>query len=165
MALKCSWHPSPPTRPESVREGDSTAESPLVRFMKGATSMQCLRIPPKLGKRWENGPWRDLGTEEGSQQEQLFWFHHVSPTSSGWMLSLRSNQPSPVTLQANGAEAGTWNIPQFRQTKETDLGVGRKGGESFQLRFDSFPSSKCLHLFLWLDFFLFLTPKIFCTRV
>ena len=48
--------PSLPTRPESVRKGDPMAGSPLVRLMKGATSMQCLCIPPELGRRWEMVP-------------------------------------------------------------------------------------------------------------
>ena len=137
---------SPPIRPERVREGDPMAGSPLVRLMKGATSTQCLCIPPKLGRRWENGPWRDLGTEEGRQQEQLFWLImcHPHPRAGYCLWGQTSHPQSPCNQMELKQPPGTSRNSD--KQKKQDLGVGREGGESLIL-------FQVQNAYLWLDLF------------
>ena len=140
MALKCAWHPfsSHQTRKSKRRWphgwipfGQANERSNLY-----AVSMHSSQIGKEVRKWSLEGP----GNRGRQATGAIVLAHHVSPKSAGWILSLRSNQPSPVTLQPNGAEAATWNIPQFRQTKETRP-RGWKRGRRIT---DSFPGSKCL---------------------
>ena len=76
--------------------------------------------------------------------------------------TVRSNQPSPVTLQPNGAEAGTWNIPQFRQTKETRPRGWKRGRRIISAGCWFFSKFKVLTPFFmaWFLFLIFNTKNI-----
>lgn len=62
--------------------------------------------------------------------------------------TVRSNQPSPVTLQQMELKQAPGTFHSSDKQKKQDLGVGREGGESFQLGVDSFPSSEMLPFFM-----------------
>ena len=152
MALKCVWHPFSSHQARKCKRRWPHGWIPFGQAYERSNLYAVSMHSSRIGKEVRNGPWRDLGTEEGSQQEQLFWLHHVPPTSAGWILWGQTSHPqSPCSQMELKQAPGTFHSSD--KQKKQDLRVGREGGESFQLGVDSFPSSKCLHLFLWLDFF------------
>lgn len=113
---------------------------------KGQPLCSVYALPPNWEGDEKMVPWRELGTEKGSQQEQSFsWLHRIPPTSVGWILSLRSNLPSPVTLQPNEAKRGSQTSYSPGTKKRQDRGFEREGGQSFHPCVNSCPGSKCSH--------------------